>query len=149
MAIAYIGLGTNLGDRKKHLTNAIQHLASHCPVTILDKSTIIESDPVDFLDQPRFLNQVIVIETSLAPHNLLLTLKQAEADLGRTKSFPKGPRTIDLDILLYDDIILTTDDLTIPHPEIKNRKFILQHLIELDPDIEDPATGKKYRDLHH
>ena len=147
MAIAYIGLGTNLGDRKKHLTNAIQHLASHCPVTILDKSTIIESDPVDFLDQPRFLNQVIVIETSLAPHDLLLQLKQAEVDLGRTKSFPKGPRTIDLDILLYDDITLKTDDLTIPHPEIKNRKFILQHLIELDPDLKDPATGKKYREL--
>jgi 2-amino-4-hydroxy-6-hydroxymethyldihydropteridine diphosphokinase len=147
MAIAYIGLGSNLGDREKHLANAIQHLLSRCPATILDKSSIIETDPVDYLDQPPFLNQVIVIETSLAPHDLLLTLKQAEADLGRTKSFPKGPRTIDLDILLYDDIMLKTDDLTIPHPEIKNRKFILQHLIELDPDLLDPTTGRKYREL--
>jgi 2-amino-4-hydroxy-6-hydroxymethyldihydropteridine diphosphokinase len=147
MAIAYIGLGSNLGDRKKQLTNAIQHIASHCPVTILNKSSIIETDPVDYLDQPRFLNQVIVVETSLAPHDLLLALKQTEANLGRIKSFPKGPRTIDLDILLYDDIMLQTDDLTIPHPEIKNRKFILQNLIELDPDLKDPATGKKYREL--
>ena len=147
MAIAYIGLGSNLGDRKKNLTDAIQRLASRSPVTILDNSSIIETDPVDYLDQPRFLNQVIVIETSLTPHDLLRELKQAEEDLGRIKSIPKGPRTIDLDILLYDDIILKTDDLTIPHPEIKNRKFILQHLIELDPDLKDPATGRKYREL--
>ena len=147
MAIAYIGLGSNLGDHEKHLANAVQYLASRCPVTILDTSSIIETDPVDYLDQPPFLNQVIAIETALAPHDLLLTLKQAEAGLGRTKSFPKGPRTIDLDILLYDDIMLKTDDLTIPHPEIKNRKFILRHLIELDPDLKDPATGRKYREL--
>jgi 2-amino-4-hydroxy-6-hydroxymethyldihydropteridine diphosphokinase len=147
MAIVYIGLGSNLGDRKKNLSDAIQHLASGCPVTILDKSSIIETDPVDYLDQPRFLNQVIVVETSLAPRDLLRELKQAEADLGRTKSFSKGPRTIDLDILLYDDIILNTDDLKIPHPEIKNRKFILRHLVELDPELKDPATGKKYREL--
>lgn len=147
MAIAYIGLGSNLGDRRKNLTDAIQHLASRCPATILDKSSIIETDPVDYLDQPRFLNQVIVIKTSLTPHDLLRELKQAEEDLGRIKSIPKGPRTIDLDILLYDDIMLKTDDLTIPHPEIKNRKFILQHLIELDPDLKDPATGRKYREL--
>ncbi len=147
MAIVYIGLGSNLGDRKKKLSDAIQHVASGCPVTILDKSSIIETDPVDYLDQPRFLNQVIVVETSLAPRDLLRELKQAEADLGRTKSFSKGPRTIDLDILLYDDIILNTDDLKIPHPEIKNRKFILRHLVELDPELKDPATGKKYREL--
>jgi 2-amino-4-hydroxy-6-hydroxymethyldihydropteridine pyrophosphokinase len=147
MAIAYIGLGSNLGEREKHLENAIQHLASRRPVTILKKSSVIETDPVDYRDQPRFLNQVIIIETSLAPHDLLRELKQAEIDLGRTKSFPKGPRTIDLDILLYDDIMLKTDDLTIPHPEIKNREFILRHLIELDPELIDPATGKKYREL--
>jgi len=147
MAIAYIGLGSNLGDRKKNLADALQHLATRCHVSILTASSIVETDPVDYLDQPRFLNQVIVIETSRAPHDLLRELKQAEADLGRTKSFPKGPRTIDLDILLYDDVTLNTDDLTIPHPEIKNRKFILRHLIELDPEIKDPATGKKYREL--
>ena len=147
MAIAYVGLGSNLGEREKHLKNAIRHLASRCPVTILKKSSVIETDPVDYKDQPRFLNQVIVIETSLAPHDLLRELKQAEADLDRTKSFPKGPRTIDLDILLYDDIMLKTDNLTIPHPEIKNREFILRHLIELDPDLKDPETGKKYREL--
>lgn len=147
MAIVYIGLGSNLGDRKKHLADAIQYLTSRCPVTILDTSSIIETDPVDYLDQPPFLNQIILIKTSLAPQDLLQELKQAEASLGRTKSILKGPRTIDLDILLYDDITLKTDDLTIPHPQIKKRKFILRHLIELDPDLIDPETGRKYREL--
>jgi 2-amino-4-hydroxy-6-hydroxymethyldihydropteridine diphosphokinase len=147
MAIAYIGLGSNLGEREKNLENAIRHLASHSAITILKKSSVIETDPVNYRDQPRFLNQVIIIETYLAPHDLLRELTKAEADLGRKKSFPKGPRTIDLDILLYDDIMLKTDDLTIPHPEIKNREFILRHLVELDPDLKDPETGKKYSEL--
>jgi 2-amino-4-hydroxy-6-hydroxymethyldihydropteridine diphosphokinase len=147
MAIAYIGLGSNLGDREKNIKEAITRLASSLPAVILKKSSIIETEPVDFKNQPRFLNQVIMIETPLAPHDLLHRLQQAETDLGRVKSFPKGPRSIDLDILLYDCVIMKTDDLTIPHPEIKNREFIMKHLIELDPDIIDPLTGKKYRDI--
>lgn len=145
MALAYIGLGSNLGNREKQLEKAIAAIASGLPAIILKKSSIIETEPVDYLDQPRFLNQVILIETDLRPHDLLRQLQKTEGDLGRTKSFPKGPRTIDLDILLYDNIIMKTDDLIIPHPEIKNREFVLKHLLELEPDIMDPATGKKYR----
>lgn len=147
MALAYIGLGSNLGERKKNIDAAVAAIASGLPAVVLKRSTIIETDPVDYLDQPRFLNQVILIETDLSPHDLLRHLQKTEGDLGRTKSFPKGPRTIDLDILLYDNIIMNTDDLIIPHPEIKNREFILKHLLELEPDITDPATGKKYRTL--
>lgn len=144
MALAYIGLGSNLGNREKQLEKAIAAIASSLPAVILKKSSIIETEPVDYLDQPRFLNQIIMIETNLQPLNLLQRLQQIEADLGRIKSFPKGPRTIDLDILLYDDIAVKTDVLTIPHPEIKNRKFILKHLVELDPELTDPVTGNYY-----
>lgn len=147
MATAYIGLGSNLGDRENNLQEAIRHLTAHCPMRVLKTSTIIETDPVDIPDQPRFKNMIMRIETTLTPHELLHCLKKTERELGRKKTFSKGPRTIDLDILLYDDIILTTEDLTIPHPEIKKREFVLRHLIELDPELADPVTGLKYRDM--
>jgi 2-amino-4-hydroxy-6-hydroxymethyldihydropteridine diphosphokinase len=122
-------------------------LESIGPLTILKQSSILETKPVNFLQQPGFLNKIIVLETQLPPLELLYTLKQAEIDLGRKKIFPKGPRSIDLDILLYDDLVLNIEDLIIPHPEIKNRKFILQHLVELDPELIDPVSGIKYKDL--
>ncbi len=102
---------------------------------------------MDYLDQPRFLNMIIVAETDLTPHELLKTTGKIELEMGRRKTVPKGPRTIDLDILLYDDIILKTGDLTIPHPEIKNRQFIMRHLIELNPELTDPETKQRYRDM--
>ncbi|OHD65787.1 MAG: 2-amino-4-hydroxy-6-hydroxymethyldihydropteridine diphosphokinase [Spirochaetes bacterium RBG_13_51_14] len=147
MAVVYIGLGSNLGDRSKNLNRALGHITSFLPAKLLKKSTVIETDPVDHQDQPRFLNQVAVIETALPPHELLKALQQAEKELGRKKTFPKGPRGIDLDILLYDGIILNAKDLTIPHPEIKNREFILRHLVELDPALADPVTGTRYGDM--
>ena len=147
MAFVYIGLGSNLGDRKKNIDAAADAIASNPGTVVVKKSTIIETDPVDYLDQPRFLNQVILIETDLTPLDLLRNLQQTETDLGRTRTRPKGPRTIDLDILLYNNIVMETGDLTIPHPQIKNRAFIVKHLIELDPDIVDPLTGKKYREM--
>lgn len=147
MPIVYIGLGSNLGDRNKNLESARRLLASPGTIRILAQSSVIETEPVDVHDQPRFLNQVIKIETYLAPHDLLKALKQAEAELGREKTYPKGPRIIDLDILLYGNIIMKTEDLTIPHPGIKNRRFVMQHLAELEPELKDPITGTKYADL--
>jgi dihydroneopterin aldolase/2-amino-4-hydroxy-6-hydroxymethyldihydropteridine diphosphokinase len=147
MAIVYIGLGSNMGDREKNLADAVSRLSSLPFITFLKQSSVLETEPVDYLEQPRFLNKIIVIETTLAPRELLNRTGKIEIELGRRKTVPKGPRTIDLDILLYDDIILQTADLTIPHPEIKNRKFILQHLVELDPDLTDPITKQKYRDM--
>jgi 2-amino-4-hydroxy-6-hydroxymethyldihydropteridine diphosphokinase len=146
MAIVYVGIGSNLGDRRNNLKKAIRYLTAHQSIKILKKSSIQETDPIGYINQPRFLNQVLAIETSETPHDLLQIFKQIEIKLGRIKSFPKGPRTIDLDILLYNNIILNTIDLIIPHPEIKNRNFILQHLIELEPDLIDPMTGKSYRE---
>jgi len=145
MAFAYIGLGSNLDDRKKNLDAAADAIASNPGTIVVKKSTIIETDPVDYLNQPRFLNQVILIETDLAPLELLRHLQQIETDLGRSRTIPKGPRTIDLDILLYDTIVMETGDLTIPHPQIKNREFILKHLVELGPELTDPVSGDAYR----
>lgn len=144
MARVYIGLGTNLGDRPANIKNAGLELIKHKDIDIIKESSIEETDPVDFIDQPKFLNQVILIKTVAAPTALLHLLKKIEKKLGRKTTFAKGPRLIDLDILLYDDIILKTGDLTIPHPEIQNRKFIVKHLIEIDPDIKDPVTGERY-----
>lgn len=146
MARVFIGLGSNLGDREKNLSEAVRRLASP-GITIVKQSSILETDPVDYLDQPRFLNTIVIVETNLEPRELLARAQEIEIELGRRKTVPKGPRTIDLDILLYDDIILQSPDLTIPHPEIKNRKFIIRHLVELDPGLTDPITNVPYRDL--
>jgi 2-amino-4-hydroxy-6-hydroxymethyldihydropteridine diphosphokinase len=147
MALAYLGLGSNLGDREANLAAAEARIASVPGVRVVKKSSIAETDPVDYLDQPRFLNRVVVIETTMAPLDLLAELKRAEEELGRVRSVPKGPRSIDLDILLYDGAIIATAVLTIPHPEIKNRPFVLRHLVEVAPDLADPLTGTRYRDL--
>jgi len=147
MAIAYIGRGSNLGDREANLRNAAFLAASLPRVSVLLKSSIAETDPVGYRDQPRFLNQVILIETTLSPPDLLAALKRCEVELGREKSFPKGPRSIDMDILLYDDLILNTEELTIPHPEIRNRRFVMDHLVELNPGLKDPVTKIRYREM--
>lgn len=145
MAIVYIGLGSNLGDRGKNLADAVRSLSSRPFITLLKQSSILETEPVDYLDQPRFLNTIVIVDTCVAPRELLTITKEIEVELGRQKSVPKGPRIIDLDILLYDDIIINESDLTIPHPEIKNRRFIIQHLIELNPELRDPITGDPYQ----
>jgi 2-amino-4-hydroxy-6-hydroxymethyldihydropteridine diphosphokinase len=144
MARVYIGLGSNLGDRPANIKNAKLELLNLKDIDIIKESSIEETDPVDFIDQPKFLNQIILIKTGASPHELLHLLKNIETKMGRKTLFSKGPRQIDLDILLYNDIILNTGELTIPHPEIKNREFILRHLIEIDPDITDPVTEEKY-----
>ena len=146
MSNVYIGLGTNLGDKEKNLKEAISSLNSDSLIKVVNMSSIKETKPVDYLDQPDFLNQVLIIETDHGPEDLLLLLKNIEEKMGRDKGIPKGPRIIDLDILLYDNIVYDTADLKIPHPEILNRKFILDHLIELDPEIVDPVSNVKFTD---
>ncbi len=145
MAHVFIGLGSNLGDRQVNLAEACRLLLSIKGISLLKKSSIEETKPVDFLEQPDFLNQIIQIKTLIDPLELLNITKKIENGLGRVKTIPKGPRIIDLDILLYDDLIMNSPELTIPHPQIKNRKFILKHLIEIDPELADPVTGILYR----
>lgn len=147
MALVYAGLGSNLGNREEYIASARVLISSIYESLIIAESSIKETEPVDFTDQPMFINQIIKIETGLPPEELLDLFKAIEKQLGRKQRFHKGPREIDIDILLYDNLIYRSDRLIIPHPEIMNRKFILQHLIELDPELADPVTHKKYREV--
>ena len=117
MARAYIGLGANLGDRAATLTRAIELLAERPEIDVVAVSSFRETDPVGYLDQPRFLNAAVAVETSLAPAALLATLLEVERELGRVREGPRyGPRTVDLDLLLMDDLVLDEPGLELPHP---------------------------------
>ena len=145
MATAYIGLGSNLGDRMATLRTAVQRLESLGRVTRV--SSLYETEPVGYLEQPRFLNAVVALETALAPIDLLHALLGIERDLGRTRSFPNAPRTVDLDLLLVDDVILDTTELTLPHPRLHERAFVLVPLAEIAPEAVHPVSGKTIWDL--
>jgi len=147
MANVFIGLGSNLDNRLDNIERAKKELIFN-GIEIIGASTIDNTKPVDFLNQPDFLNQVILVETGLKPNDLLKLLQKIEIKIGRKKVILKGPRIIDLDILLYEDIILDIEGLKIPHPEIKNRDFILKHLIEINPDITDPELKIMYKDVY-
>ncbi len=147
MARVYIGLGSNLGDRRYYLGQARAGIARIEDVRIAAESKIEETSPVDFTGQGDFLNQVVLVETGLSPLDLLDRLQAIELSLGRVRDVPKGPRTIDLDILLYDDLVTRGERLTLPHPAIKERNFVLRGLLSIDAHLSDPLTGIPYRDV--
>lgn len=147
MAEVYVGLGTNLGDRRANLEQAGKMLARVCRADIVYASSITETEPVDVEDQPLFLNQVLFIRTDMGPMDLLSAFQAIEDEMGRTRKVRRGPRIIDLDILLYNNMTIESENLTIPHPEIRNRDFVMDHLIEITPDLRDPLTGEKYREV--
>jgi 2-amino-4-hydroxy-6-hydroxymethyldihydropteridine diphosphokinase len=136
----YIALGTNIGDRERNLQAATNLLTAS--VAILKKSAIYETPPWGILDQPAFLNQVILGSTMLSPHRLLAYLKGIEEKMGREKTIRFGPRIIDLDILIYDNVQLKRTHLTIPHPRMCERAFVLLPLFELAPDLVIPGTSR-------
>jgi 2-amino-4-hydroxy-6-hydroxymethyldihydropteridine diphosphokinase len=140
MATTYIGLGSNLGDRVATLRTAVQRLETLGGVNAV--SSLYETEPVGYLGQPPFLNAVVALDTALAPADLLSTLLGIERDLGRTRSFPNAPRTLDLDLLLFDDVILYTPDLTLPHPRLHERAFVLVPLAEIAPELVHPVSGQ-------
>lgn len=141
----YLSLGSNLGDRAYNLQNAISRLDSM--VKIVSQSSIYETEPWGYPDQPAFLNQVVKANTSLEPTELLVFLKETEVSLGRQETFRFGPRLIDLDILFYDDLILDTPKLTIPHPRIAERAFVLIPLAEIAPELRHPINKKTIQEL--
>jgi len=149
MAIACLGLGSNLGDRRARIDAALAALRADPAVRSVVASDPVETDPVGGPPgQGRFLNAAARIETDLAPHDLLAVLKRIERDLGRAEGGPRwGPRTIDLDLLLYDDLRLETADLVVPHPRFRERRFVLEPLAEVAPDAVDPVTGLTVRAL--
>jgi 2-amino-4-hydroxy-6-hydroxymethyldihydropteridine diphosphokinase len=145
MSIVYLALGTNLGDRPGNLRNAIAALPP--VVTGLESSPVYETPPWGVTDQPAFLNMVVMGETQYEPHELLKQLKLLETRLGRLPSIRYGPRKIDLDLLFYDDLILNTPELTLPHPGLQERAFVLVPLVDLAPELIHPLTGKTVRQL--
>ena len=143
MVLAYVGLGSNLGDREGTLRAAIGRL-KHLPETkVLRVSTLRRTDPVGYVDQPRFLNGVVELETGLSARRLLGALLELERTFGRDRhAVPlQGPRTLDLDLLLYGDRQIDEPGLEIPHPRLHERRFVLEPLAELDPTLEVPGKG--------
>ena len=139
MTAGYLGLGSNVGDRFGHLRAAVALLTDH-GVDVTATSSVYETEPVgEILDQPDFLNAVVAIETALGPQELLDVCKATEVERGRMFGGPRhGPRPLDVDLLLLDDLELESERLTLPHPQARARRFVLVPLLELDPDLALP-----------
>jgi 2-amino-4-hydroxy-6-hydroxymethyldihydropteridine diphosphokinase len=131
---AYLALGSNLGDRLEHLQHAINELAHHRDVDVVAVSDVYATDPVGGPEQGEFLNAVVAIETTLAPHALLGVAKRIERSAGRVRTVRWGPRTLDVDVLLYDDVRVDDDDLVVPHPRMWERDFVLVPLRDVAPE---------------
>jgi 2-amino-4-hydroxy-6-hydroxymethyldihydropteridine diphosphokinase len=139
---AFIALGSNIGNRYDYLTEAIKQLESHLEIKLVNISSIYETDPVGYEDQDLFLNMVIEVMTSLCADELLDICLKLELTLGRKREIVWGPRTIDLDILLYNQENIETEKLIIPHPRMLERNFVMIPLSEIKPDIIIPNTDK-------
>jgi 2-amino-4-hydroxy-6-hydroxymethyldihydropteridine diphosphokinase len=143
--LAYIALGTNLGNRLENLRSAVANLLPRIVISSL--SPVYETAPWGFEEQPAFLNQVLAGETNLSPADLLMFLKNIEACQGRTPTFRNGPRLIDLDILFYDDRIIRQPDLIIPHEHLHKRAFVLVPLADIAPDYIHPVLNLSIKEL--
>ena len=155
MSTAYIGIGSNLGDRRGYIRGAIRKIKQSKEIKISKASSVYETQPVEYKDQPWFLNMVLELETSLQPLNLLEFLLETERQMGREKTGSPsslqarryGPRNIDLDLLLYGDLVLNSDKLTLPHPRMHERRFVLVPLVEIAPQVAHPLLKKTAEQL--
>jgi 2-amino-4-hydroxy-6-hydroxymethyldihydropteridine diphosphokinase len=141
VTVAYVGLGANVGPREVTLLRAIDLLAEADDVEVLEVSQLRETDPVGMVDQPSFLNGAARIDTSLSPRALLELLLRIERSLGRVREERWGPRTVDLDLLVYGDLTVDEPGLRVPHPRLHERRFALEPLAELDPELVVPGLG--------
>lgn len=137
MSTAYVALGANEGDRLENLEEAVRLISEIGEIHAL--SPIYETEPVGYAEQPWFLNAVVSVDTELSPMALLIALQEVERKLGKATAFLNGPRTIDLDILLYDNLIETGVDLILPHPRVHERRFVLAPLADIGPDVAHPT----------
>jgi len=145
--IAYIGIGSNLGDKLSQCERAVSEILRIDRHKLLAKSSLFKTQPIGYTPQDWFVNGVLKIETDLEALELLRTLKTIESKLGRTETFRWGPRAIDLDILFFDDIKIHTEELQIPHPRIENRQFVLIPLAEIDRNLIHPVLKKTVQQL--
>lgn len=149
MSRAYIGMGSNMGDRLEHLKSGVAAIAAAAPeVIIIGKSSVYDSEPVGMTDQPDFLNAVVAVETTLDPYQLLSLLHKIEIDMGRQRITRWGPRTLDLDVLMYGDVEQDDPKLTLPHPRLTVRRFVLEPMLEIEPGaaLPDGTPLKKLLD---
>lgn len=146
MKKAYLSLGSNVGDREQHLRSAIELLEREL-LRVTRRSAVYETEPRDFRSQPWFLNAVVEVETTLFPMQLLHRVLKIEKEMGRKRTIAKGPRSIDIDILLYGNSVISTSSLTVPHPRMEERRFVLEPLAELAPDLRHPVHRKTIREL--
>jgi 2-amino-4-hydroxy-6-hydroxymethyldihydropteridine diphosphokinase len=141
----YLSLGSNVGDREAQLRAAQARLSAVGRVVVA--SSFYETEPVEFTEQPWFLNFVLALETSKTPQQLMTAILRIEEEMGRRRTQKKGPRSIDIDILLFDDIIMDSTNLTIPHPALQQRRFVLEPMAEIAPEVVHPALKKTIREL--
>ncbi len=146
MKTVYLSLGSNLGEREHALCDAVTHLEAP-DLRVRRVSSFYETEPQELRGQPWFVNAVVEAETELFPKQLLARIEKIELELGRKRLRPKGPRTIDIDILLYGDSVMEMSGLTIPHPRLAERRFVLEPLAELAPDLRHPVTRKSIREM--
>ena len=142
----YLALGSNLGDRRQNLIQAISALELR-PIEIVRQSSIYETAPMMLEDQPWFLNQVVEVRTSMFPRQLLHSTREIERQIGRKRTVAYGPRVIDIDILLYGRTVMSSDELTIPHPRMTERRFVLEPLAELAPRLRHPLLKRSIAEL--
>jgi 2-amino-4-hydroxy-6-hydroxymethyldihydropteridine diphosphokinase len=142
----YLGLGSNIGDREANLRAALERLAAP-DLRVMRVSPIYETEPVDYTDQRWFLNLVAEAETELFPMQLLTRIGRIERELGRVRGIPKGPRTIDIDILLYGAAVVRSPKLEIPHPRMAERRFVLAPMADLAPGLRHPVTRKSIAEM--
>ena len=146
MSIVYISIGSNIGDREENCRKAIKLLKEN-GIALKRESSLYETEPWGVKNQPKFINMAIEVETDKEPEELLRVLKEIEKEIGRKESVKWGPRVIDLDIIFYNDLILKTENLEIPHPLLHERDFVLKPLCEIAPDKKHPVTGKTVKEM--
>lgn len=143
----FIGLGTNIGNKQLNIAKAKALLVESSSITILHESSIIETEPYGVIEQDEFLNQIIEVKTSLGVEEVLLHCQQVETNMGRIRAQHWGPRIIDLDILFFNESVIERGDLVVPHPDMQNRRFVLQNLMELCPEFIHPRLKCSIKEL--